>query len=313
MDINLSYRVWWGPFLEAALSTCRTFLDPEMPDHGLVKLAGLHLALDSLASRISTLPALDSLGVAEAIERVSPGDFGAYPAESFSQLTSVPQPTVRRHLAQLAEQGHLIERRSGRSIEYSLSAFSPDSLKLGPIAFAFCRWLLFATGQQAGSFEDPSSARDWGGLVRHYLAAFLAFARSRRLQNGPHTHVSIQIALIAEAEARIVRNAWQEGPLLDQRFSAHPAATIRSLSQPFYLSVMADRAGMPTAEARHVINRMAKVDQSVTWLDTERFMVVPTSSRVQIDGMGQHRFFYTPEMELALRALDSRLEQYLQV
>ena len=301
-----TFLIWWGPFLEGALWLCREFVDAEEPDLGITYLAAFKFSIDAMAGSATMLSRAEMSDVHKLLEELRPEEFGAWAVGSFVEATGIPRQSAKRCLDALVAKGLLVEE-SGSF--YRLAAFTADLLRVQKPCFGFCRWLLAGPAFSSPGFQVPQNGRVWGGLIRQYLAAFLAFAKSRRLHTGPYTPVTIQAAIMLLTQRALMDQLALDG-LPDDLGRATQAKLVLPLFRgPFLVRNVATLTGMNVAKVRRSLHRMENVDETMKSIDPESFAIEGKGLRVE--DLGNHRLFYTIEMEQRLVQLQTLLLSHL--
>jgi hypothetical protein len=304
--LNDTFLIWWGPFLEGALWLCREFVDAEEPDLGITYLAAFKFSIDAMAGNATMLSRAELSDVDRLLEDLRPEEFGAWAVGSYVEATGIPRQSAKRCLDALVAKGLLVEE-SGSF--YRLAAFTADLLRVQNPCFGFCRWLLVGPVFSSPGFRAPQNGRAWGGLIRQYLAAFLAFAKSRRLHTGRYTPVTIQAAIMLLTQRALMNQLALDGLPDDLGRSTQARLVVPLFRGPFLVRNVATLTGMSIAKVRRSLHRMEQVDATMKSIDPESFAVEGRGLRVE--ELGSHRLFYTIEMEQRLVQLHTLLLSYV--
>ena len=300
-DLSSTILLWARPFLEGCLWINRRFRHVGDQDEALLYLAAWHFLMGDIAANADVLGDIGRLPAEKGLLRLDLEDFRASPIAALAEETGIPRETVRRKASGLVRRGVFLVRRDGT---FQLAAVTTDILDLLQPAQAFGQWVLLIHGVPPSALGQPRSVRSFGALVRHYLAAYLAQLRSRRIHTGAMSHVPVQVCLMLLHALKVERRMALQGPPDRWDFPTFIEISRHLFDEPYYLRQVSDMAGLSLAFVRASCRRLADLHGLVTLGEGDVLQI--GGSKLNAANVGDRRF-YSRDVEQRLTVFARRV------
>jgi cytosine/adenosine deaminase-related metal-dependent hydrolase len=164
----------------------------------------------------------------------------------------------------------------------------------------FAQWMLTFHGLPFSALGAPKSLLSFGSLVRHFLTAYVALLKSRRINTGPTPHVGVKLAMFLLQSMKMERLLTLEGPEAAWSFSRYQMLSLRTLDQPYFISQIAALADVPVEVVRNSCRSLEELGQ-IQVVDSHTVKVGgPHLTPEMILAAARARLFYSVEMEQGL-------------
>ena len=180
-DVASTFLKWAWPFMEGCLWVNKRFRTVGDQDEALLYLTAWHFLMADIANSQELLGSVGNLPVRTGLSQLSPERFRPSSIASFIEETGIPRETARRKLAALVGRGIFTGNNEGA---YQLATLDEAIIDVIVPAFGLARWMAGIYDWPANALGHPVSLRSHGGLIRHYLAAYLAMVKARRIHTG---------------------------------------------------------------------------------------------------------------------------------
>ena len=298
IDINDNFALWLRPFLETCLWANSHYRSLGEQDEALLLAAAWKFFADDVASSRELLAKAASRPAGSALAELRPEQFRGITLATFIETTGIPRNTVSRRLDDLVKGGRLNISGDGT---YRLATTPVEMLDLAKPVYIFAQWMLVFRGLPASALGEPKSLLSFGSLVRHFLAAYIALLKGRRINTGNTAHTGVQLSIMLLQAMNVERQITLEGPSAGWGFRRYQTISASSLDQPYLIEQVAALADISAPNARKSCRQLAELGL-ITLKDSSSYTVGGaklTAEIIELKNRG-HRRYYSPEVEQSL-------------
>lgn len=285
-DAASTFLKWAWPFMEGCLWVNRRFRTVGDQDEALLFLTAWHFLMADIANSQELLGSVGNLPVRAGLARLSPERFRPSSIASFIEETGIPRETARRKLAALVGRGVFVTNNDGT---YQLATLDEAIIDVIVPAFGLARWMAAINGWPPAALGQPVSVRSHGGLIRHYLAAYLAMVKARRIHTGRVSHVPVQMAIMLLQTMKVERKLKLEGPAPAADFQAYVALSLPLQDEPYYVRQIARLCDLPLDAVRTSCRQLDEDNGLVTRDGSEALRI--GGRHLTTETYGNRRFY----------------------
>ncbi len=285
-DAASTFLKWAWPFMEGCLWVNKRYRTVGDQDEALLFLTAWHFLMADIANSQELLGSVGNLPVRAGLARLAPERFRPSSIASFIEETGIPRETARRKLAALVARGVFVTNNDGT---YQLATLDEVILDVIVPAFGLARWMASINGWPPATLGQPVSVRSHGGLIRHYLAAYLAMVKARRIHTGRVSQVPVQMAIMLLQTMKVERKLKLEGPANASDFQTYVALSLPLLDEPYYLCQIAHLCDLPLDSVRTSCRQLDEDNGLVTRDGSEALRI--GGLQLSTDTVGSRRFY----------------------
>ena len=132
-------------------------------------------------------------------------------------------------------------------------------LDLAKPTYIFAQWMLVFCGLAPSALGEPKSLLSFGSLVRHFLAAYVALLKGRRVNTGNTAHMGVQIALMLLHSVAVSRRVTLEGPSEGWGFRRYQLIALDIQTQPYFIREIAALTDLSVPVVRKSCRQLAEL------------------------------------------------------